>query len=55
MRLERPADAEPLCRQVLELDPNSAAALYLLGCSLLRENFSTIVNMPSIIEDARAK
>ena len=34
----RPDDAAPLCRQVLDLDHNSAAAYYLLGCALLREN-----------------
>lgn len=34
----RPDDAVPLCRQVLELDHNNAAAYYLLGCALLRGN-----------------
>ena len=35
---DRPDDAVPLCRQTLELDSNSAAAYYLLGCALLRKN-----------------
>jgi len=34
----RPDDAMPMCRQTLELDSNSAAAYYLLGCALLRAN-----------------
>ena len=34
----RPDDVVPLCRQTLELDSNSAAAYYLLGCALLRKN-----------------
>ena len=33
----RTDDAVPMCRQTLELDPNSAAAYYLLGCALLRQ------------------
>jgi tetratricopeptide (TPR) repeat protein len=34
----RPDDAERMCRQTLELESNSAAAYYLLGCALLRGN-----------------
>jgi len=34
---DRLDDAEAMCRQTLELDPNSAAAYYLLGCALLRK------------------
>ena len=34
----RPDDAARLCRETLELDANSAAAYYLLGCALLRQN-----------------
>ena len=33
-----PDDAERMCKQTLELDSNSAAAYYLLGCALLRKN-----------------
>ncbi|ACB76235.1 FG-GAP repeat domain-containing protein [Opitutus terrae] len=35
---ERPMDAAAACRQVLDLDRNNAAAYYLLGCALLRQN-----------------
>jgi len=34
----RPGDAAGMCRQTLELEPNSAAAYYLLGCALRRMN-----------------
>ncbi len=38
LRATRPNDAERICQEVLELNPGSAAALYLRGCALLRAN-----------------
>ena len=50
---DRPDDAVRMCRQTLELDPNSAAAYYLLGCALLRAEPARAGRggVPAVVED----